>query len=186
MGTSTVNPSPCTGDKSSKRAPQTRIETLHLGVYRVMVEKQISSIFSFDFAETLDSWRSGIKVLRRLVEDIVGIAPALIFIMALMKVWESLKEVLFLGLETKILRIIELSLSSKDRPAARALIMAVVSRLLLVTCSSLVSHWSQNVESRAKTRVLHHYDDFLLIARLRTDLPKLQGFGCCSIFYLLR
>ncbi|KAJ3777273.1 hypothetical protein FB446DRAFT_809208 [Lentinula raphanica] len=190
MGTSTVNPSPCTGDKPSKRAPQTRIETLHLGVYRVMVEKQISSIFSFDFAEILDSWRPGIKVLRRLVEDIVGIAPALIFIMALMKVWESLKEVLFLGLETKILKIIELSLSSKDRPAARALIMAVVSRLLLVTCSSLLSHWSQNVESRAKTRVLHHYDDFLLIgsflcsalrsevypstARLRMDLPKLQ------------
>ncbi|KAJ3777281.1 P-loop containing nucleoside triphosphate hydrolase protein [Lentinula raphanica] len=174
MGNPTIDSSASTGDKPSKRTPQTRIETLHLGVYRVMVEKRISSVFTFDFAESLESWRSGFKVLRRLVVDIVGITPTLLFIMALTKVWESLEEVVLLGLETKILRIIEISLSSRDRPAARALIMAVVSRLLFVMCSSLITHWSRDVQSQAQTKVLHHYDDYLLIARLHMDLPKLQ------------
>ncbi|KAJ3780953.1 P-loop containing nucleoside triphosphate hydrolase protein [Lentinula aff. detonsa] len=174
MGSANTGSSVCSTDEKPKRSPRTRIETLQLGVYRVMIEKRISSIFAFDFTKTMESWRGGIRVLTKLVEDIVRIAPALLLIVALVKVWESHEEVVLLSLENRILRIIENGLSSKNGIAARALIMTVLSRIIFVVCSSLMNHWSRDVQSRVRTKVLHHYDDFLLIARLRMDLPTLQ------------
>ncbi|KAJ3740386.1 hypothetical protein DFH05DRAFT_401420 [Lentinula detonsa] len=163
MGSANTGSTVCSTDEKPKRSPRTRIETLHLGVYRVMIEKRISSTFAFDFTKTMESWRGGIRVLTKLVEDIVRIAPALLLIVALVKVWESHEEVVLLSLENRILRIIETGLSSKDGIAARALIMTVLSRIIFVVCSSLMNHWSRDVQSRVRTKVLHHYDDFLLI-----------------------
>ncbi|KAF9075396.1 P-loop containing nucleoside triphosphate hydrolase protein [Rhodocollybia butyracea] len=54
------------------------------------------------------------------------------------------------------------------------MVMAVLARILFGVCSSLVYHWSKGVEPRAKSRVVHHYDDFLLSVRLKMDLPSLS------------
>ncbi|KAJ4475531.1 P-loop containing nucleoside triphosphate hydrolase protein [Lentinula aciculospora] len=160
--------------KKSNRSGRTEIQRLQLGVYQVMIEKRISSVFTFDVAETVEAWRAGLQVLKRLVLDVTRIAPLMLFIMAFSKIWESLEEVVLLGLETRLLRIIEIGLSSADGMMARALIMTVITRVLFAMCSSLIHHWSRDTESRAKSRVLHYYDDFLLIARLRMDIPAIQ------------
>ncbi|GAW03033.1 abc transporter [Lentinula edodes] len=158
-------------DKKSKSSSKTEIETLQLGVFRVLLEKRVSSFFAPDFAESVEAWRTGLNVLKRLVEDVIKLAPVMLSIMAFAKVWDSLEEVVLLGLETRMLQIIEIGLSSKNGIEGQALIMAVVARMVIVMFSSLIDHWSRDMESRAKTRVLHHYDDFLLVARFhnRTD-----------------
>ncbi|KAJ3916019.1 P-loop containing nucleoside triphosphate hydrolase protein [Lentinula edodes] len=161
-------------DKKSKSSSKTEIETLQLGVFRVLLEKRVSSFFAPDFADSVEAWRTGLNVLKRLVEDVIKLAPAMLSIMAFAKVWDSLEEVVLLGLETRILQIIEIGLSSKDGIEGQALIMAVVARMVIVMFSSLIDHWSRDMESRAKTRVLHHYDDFLLVARFRMDLRTIQ------------
>lgn len=91
-------------DNKKRRVGKTTIETLQLGVYKVLVERQTS--FVFDFSGTLETWRGAFKTLERLVKDVFDIAPIPILIMTAVKLWNSLEKVVSLALEARLLKIV--------------------------------------------------------------------------------
>ncbi|KAF5343571.1 hypothetical protein D9758_012974 [Tetrapyrgos nigripes] len=158
----------------AKSKPGTRIENLQLGVYRVLVERKTSSIFEIDLKDLYEIVLSRTKLVRRLVAEVVFLAPGLMFLMTLANLWASIENVVLLSLETKILKIIEIGLSDGGANG-QALMFAVCSRLLFVICTALISHWSRDLSPSLRKKVTDYYGDFLMTKNLNMDLPTAQA-----------
>jgi len=92
------------GYGATNNKPQ--IETLQLGVYRVLIEKNTSSFLGTDFNALYERAISGTKIMRRLITDVVCLAPGMVFLMGLVRIWDSIENVILLSLETRILHIV--------------------------------------------------------------------------------
>ncbi|KIK64373.1 hypothetical protein GYMLUDRAFT_161104 [Collybiopsis luxurians FD-317 M1] len=114
-------------------------------------------------------------MLRRLAVEILEIAPSVVLVTVLVQAWNSLVQVVLLGLETRLLKIIEAGLASKDGLDVHALINVVMTRILLVLSSSLINHWSYDAESRGKNRINRHYDEMLLRIRMESSLSAVMN-----------
>ncbi|THU90095.1 hypothetical protein K435DRAFT_275155 [Dendrothele bispora CBS 962.96] len=159
---------------TSNAKSETQLETLQLGVFRVLIEKRNQSFFNVDLNTLYDRLLSHTKLMRRLVTEVARLAPGMLFLMTLASIWESVQNVFLLNLETKILHIIETGLSDGGVDGY-ALMMAICSRLIFVVCTAIISHWGGDLVPQVERRVNEHFDHFLLTKNLNTDLPTSQA-----------
>ncbi|THU77152.1 hypothetical protein K435DRAFT_770454, partial [Dendrothele bispora CBS 962.96] len=159
---------------ASKSKSKTPIETLQLGVFRVLIEKRNQSFFNVDLNTLYERLLSRTKLARRLVTEVVSLAPGMLLLMALASIWGSVENVFLLNLETKILHIIETGLSNRG-VNGYALVMAICSRLIFVVCTAIIAHWSKELVPQIERKVNDHFEHFLLTKNLTTDLPTAQA-----------
>ncbi|KIK64262.1 hypothetical protein GYMLUDRAFT_221605 [Collybiopsis luxurians FD-317 M1] len=148
--------------------PKEGIETLYVGVYRVLLEK--SSIFKFD----REKWVSSLYALLRFVKEVYFFAPQLLVLVALLDILRSQEEVVFLVFETRILRNIEYGLK-EGAIDVRALVRDIACRILWIVATAFLQWWGETTRQSLRTRTVHYFDGKILAARLKTDLPTLDA-----------
>lgn len=88
-------------DATSKIEIHSSIQTLNLGVYRVLVEKR-SSLINLNAAYR--KWTAEYHVLLRFVKEAYQIAPVLMVLYTLLEMGTSVDSVVSLVFETRIFR----------------------------------------------------------------------------------
>lgn len=88
-------------DATSKTEIHSSIQTLNLGVYRVLIEKRNSLI---DLNATYRKWTDEYQVLLRFLKEAYQIAPVLMVLYTLLEMGTSVDGVVFLVFETRIFR----------------------------------------------------------------------------------
>lgn len=78
------------------------IQTLHLGVYRVLIQRK-GSLF-FDINAACKKWAADAQILHRVLKEAYHVAPMLFLLFTLLEMGKSVEHVLFLVFETRIFR----------------------------------------------------------------------------------
>ena len=84
-------------------------ETLHLGVYRVILEKKTSLGERFQtnrIPELKERFLKSWKLVERLVREIVSLGPVLFILLMAVKIWEDVQDVILLLFETHVLHVV--------------------------------------------------------------------------------
>ncbi|RDB22977.1 Lipid A export ATP-binding/permease protein MsbA [Hypsizygus marmoreus] len=124
----------------------------------------------FDLRRKIMELVSGLQLFRRLVAEIFSISPGMLILFILSKIWSGVETAVLMQLSTRLLQIIESGLV-EGRVDDRAIYMAILSRLSCVVFVAIMQWWTNNSIPVLKTRIIHHYEIYLMRARLRLDLP---------------
>ncbi|KAJ7644001.1 P-loop containing nucleoside triphosphate hydrolase protein [Roridomyces roridus] len=147
------------------------IEEVQLGVWRILIQKETSSA---GVAARWSKFKTMVPTVQRHVAEVVALAPVLISLIFLSKLWTGLEDVLLLHLSGRILTIIEVGIK-EGRPDVMAIVNAVVARMLVVSASATVEWWRNQTIPIVSRRVLHHYEDFIFSANLEKDLTSVHA-----------
>ncbi|THV04723.1 P-loop containing nucleoside triphosphate hydrolase protein [Dendrothele bispora CBS 962.96] len=160
------------GDKDTDEG----IRTLHLGVHSVYLSKnsvQRETLFSIPkFIGIYNKWKDYLVALAQLAQDVYALSPVLVITLFFLDMFKSTEAVILLHYETKVLRIMEVGLHDGFIDS-NALLQAVGARILCVLMTNLMKVFSNRLERRFQSRVIRHFDDYLLNCRLAFDLPML-------------
>ncbi|KAJ7105195.1 P-loop containing nucleoside triphosphate hydrolase protein [Mycena epipterygia] len=143
--------------------------SLDLGVWRVLLPKETSK----GFRVSMDKWNTVVSayplVLRFLLE-VYSLNPRLVIFVVLLKLWGGFESVLMLYVSSKLLKIIEVGLT-EGRPDVTAITQAIVARMLCVTFTATTGWARDYISPILEARVQRHFEDHLLRANLRLDMP---------------
>ncbi|KAI3598084.1 abc transporter atp-binding protein [Moniliophthora roreri] len=174
-----VDPKPIEDSAKNPEKPKISkpLETLHLGVYRVIFEKKSSWRDSFridNIPEIKERITKSWKLIERLLREIVSLGPLLFVLLIAVKVWEDVQDVILLMFETRVLQVLETGLRHQAVDA-RGLIQALILQALCVSASSVIARWCRRIGPKLEDKVKHYYQDVLLNTKLNMDLPTLQN-----------
>ncbi|KAF7365059.1 ABC transporter ATP-binding protein [Mycena venus] len=160
-------------EKNELRNPavSSSLEEMKLGVWRVLVEREIRTSLGFEM-----HWKkitAMLPTIQKFVTDVYMIGPGLLTLIILSKLWSGIEDVLVLHLANQVLSIIEVGLK-EGKPDTAAILNAVVARFLVVAISAAVQWWRERATPIMENRCTHHYEDFLFSTNLRTDLPTVH------------
>ncbi|KAJ7100366.1 P-loop containing nucleoside triphosphate hydrolase protein [Mycena epipterygia] len=88
----------------------------------------------------------------------------------MLKFWAAFESVLMLYVSDKLLKIIEVRIR-EGRPDANAITHALVARLICVTFTAITRWARQYISPILESHVELHFEDYLLRANLRLDMP---------------
>lgn len=153
------------------------LDTIYLGVYRMFVEKKAFKTLDFNldrFISLRNRRLSTYRNIKRMLLDVFPIAPFLILSSLAITIWiRGLQRVVLVGLENRILQIIEQGLATHSIDS-EAIIYALIARMACVASSGVVLHLYYGIRAVIHTRIMNYYDDLILTAKLRMDLPMIQ------------
>ncbi|KAJ7175996.1 P-loop containing nucleoside triphosphate hydrolase protein [Mycena filopes] len=157
--------------KKDSESPRTSLEEMRLGVWRVLVEKEISSPFglSVHWNKFTILW----PTIQRFVSDVYSTGPTLLSLVVLAKVWARFEKVVLLHLSNRILSIIEVGLK-EGKPDTAAIVNAVVARILVVAMSAGIEYWRTRAAPVMENRCTHRFEDLIFSSNLATDLPTIN------------
>ncbi|TEB23738.1 P-loop containing nucleoside triphosphate hydrolase protein [Coprinellus micaceus] len=138
-----------------------------LGIYRLVFATSKNKRMLL--MNEIQDMRHSAPHLVRLFKDVYGLSPSLFGYVILGKVWAGLEDALLVYLSTRLLRVIEIALSSGE-PFASELIWALGLR---VACTALAAYllWlGQKLENRLMGLVISHYDLYLMKAQWKPCL----------------
>ncbi|KAJ6621879.1 P-loop containing nucleoside triphosphate hydrolase protein [Mycena sp. CBHHK59/15] len=155
--------------KQGVRQDGRTLEEIKLGVWRVLLERESS----VDLAARWKNFTNMIPSVQTFISDVYLIGPSLVSLICLAKVWSSLENIFLLHFSSRILSIVEVGLT-EGRPDTRAIVNAVVARMLVVGISAIIDWWSVRIITVMQNRVTHHFEDLVFCATLRTDMPTIH------------
>lgn len=88
--------------KTTTNSSPDAFNTLQLGVWRVLIEKELP----FDPAARWRSFTDFLPLVRRLVVDVYKLGPGLFFMACFSQIWSYLEDILLLHLSNRILTIV--------------------------------------------------------------------------------
>ncbi|KAF7369845.1 P-loop containing nucleoside triphosphate hydrolase protein [Mycena sanguinolenta] len=148
--------------------------TLNLGVWRVLLPKEIVS--GGVISTTKQKWNSIVlayPVVRKFFGQIYQLSPQLFVLLILLKLWGEVESVLVLYVSDRLLRIIEVGLT-EGRPDVSAITQALIARLICVTVTAVTNWAREYISPMLEDRVQLHFEDHLLQAKLRLDMPTAE------------
>ncbi|KAJ7222997.1 hypothetical protein B0H12DRAFT_292569 [Mycena haematopus] len=148
--------------------------TLNLGVWRVLMPQEVVAGGVFSTAK--QKWNSIVlayPVVQKFFYQIYQLSPQLFVLLILLKLWEGAESVLMLYVTGRLLRIIEVGLT-EGRPDVSAITQALIARLLCVTVTAVVDWAREYISPIFEDRVRLHFEDHLLQAKLRLDMPTAE------------
>ncbi|KAJ7727533.1 P-loop containing nucleoside triphosphate hydrolase protein [Mycena maculata] len=144
--------------------------SIDLGVWRVLFPKEMGST---GFRIPMDKWNTVIlayPLVLRFLQEIYNLNPLLVILVVLLKLWEGVESVLMLYVSSRLLQIIEVGLA-EGRPDVHAIAQAIIARLICVTFTA-TTRWARGyICPILESRVRLHFEDHLLRAKLRLDIP---------------
>ncbi|KAK7040292.1 hypothetical protein VNI00_009760 [Paramarasmius palmivorus] len=153
------------------------LETVHLGVYRIYLEKEKFDPLNFKLDTLIfirDKWLRTARIIWRFLRDVLPLAPAPIVLLIGSQIWHGIQSAVLAGLENRILQIIERGLTTRNVDTS-AIVQAIVARVTFVILSSFIVNRSLTINSLVHSRIVHFYDDIIVTSRLRMDLPMMQA-----------
>ncbi|CAK5284696.1 unnamed protein product [Mycena citricolor] len=147
--------------------------SLKLGVWRLVMEKDAGDASSLLHLPGINKIRDVIAAIPMLVRfflEIYALCPHLMLVYILLRVWGGLETVVMLYSSTRVLQSIELGLRT-GKPDLRAIGTAVALRVAGVTLSAVMKWARDCILPVLKSKVDIHFEDTLLQASLRRDLP---------------
>ncbi|KAJ6540799.1 P-loop containing nucleoside triphosphate hydrolase protein [Mycena vulgaris] len=153
--------------------------SLDLGVWRVLLAQET---VSRGFGATMDKWnsvRAAYPLVLRFLKELYHLNPYLIVVFVFLKLWGGMESVLMLYVSGRLLQIIEMGLV-EGRPDVNAITQAIVARLI---CGGLTAttEWAREyISPILESRIQLHFEDHLLQANLRLDMPTSTDGGSKS------
>ncbi|KAJ6494286.1 P-loop containing nucleoside triphosphate hydrolase protein [Mycena sanguinolenta] len=148
--------------------------TLNLGVWRVLLPQEIVS--GGFISTTKQKWNSivlGYPVVRKFFRQIYELSPHLIVLLILLKLWGEVESILLLYVSDRLLRIIEVGLT-EGRPDMSAITQALIARLICATVTAVTNWAREYISPILEDRIQLHFEDHLLQAKLRLDMPTAE------------
>ncbi|KAJ7062624.1 P-loop containing nucleoside triphosphate hydrolase protein [Mycena amicta] len=155
-----------------------RVASLQLGVWSVLLPNDASP-FKLGFSrstlpsmEKLSAFANSYRypVLARFFRDVYTLQPALTLFYLAMKLWTGMESVLLLYASGKLLRVVEVGLRDGNLDA-RAVIQAILVRILCTLMVATTKWGREYISPRLKSRIKLHFENQLLRADLRLDIP---------------
>jgi len=147
----------------------TSISAIQLGVWRVLLQEESS----WDIRKHWRDLSSTLPLSRRLATEIFYLDPWLFIFFVVSKVWTGIESALLLYLSSRLLTIIEISIT-RGQPDATAIFSAVAARLICVVVVAVMEWWGEKLLPTLRSRITCHFELFLMQARLQVDLPTSQ------------
>ncbi|KAJ7486852.1 P-loop containing nucleoside triphosphate hydrolase protein [Mycena latifolia] len=143
---------------------------VELGVWRVLLAREKVAP---GFGIPMDKWNAAATaypLLLRFFREIYSLDPRMVILFILLKLWSSMESVLMLYVSGRLLQIIEVGLR-EGRPDARAITQAISARLICLTLRATTSWMREYISPILESRISRHFEDHLLRANLRLDMP---------------
>ncbi|KAK6964745.1 P-loop containing nucleoside triphosphate hydrolase protein [Favolaschia claudopus] len=145
--------------------------TLNLGVWSVLLPNEIVS--GNIVSSTKQKWNAIVlayPVVQDFFRQVYDLNPHLVLLFVALKLWGEMESVVSLYVSGRLLRIIEVGMT-EGRPDASALLQALVAHLICVTLNATARWGREYVSPILENSVSMHFDDYLLRAKLRLDMP---------------
>ncbi|KAJ7879382.1 P-loop containing nucleoside triphosphate hydrolase protein [Mycena leptocephala] len=145
--------------------------TLNLGVWSVLLPNEVVS--GGVFSATKQKWNSIVlayPVVLRFFQEIYALHPNLFVLLIVLKLWGEMESVVKLYVSSRLLQIIEIGLT-EGRPDVNAISQALVARLICVSVTAFAQWAREYVSPILENRIQLHFEDHLLRAKLRLDMP---------------
>ncbi|KAJ7089980.1 P-loop containing nucleoside triphosphate hydrolase protein, partial [Mycena epipterygia] len=152
--------------------------TLELGVWRLLLPKDsFAGDFKFSWIPVFSlPWRnwtgrnSFLPYIWRFVKEIYTLNPGLVLLAFILRLGGAFEGTLMLYASSRLLRTVEQGLT-KGGPDVGAIFQAVIIRVLCIVFASTI-HWAVGrLTPMLQTRVMLHFEEYMLRAKLRLDLP---------------
>ncbi|KAJ7159261.1 P-loop containing nucleoside triphosphate hydrolase protein [Mycena crocata] len=153
--------------------------SLDLGVWRVLLPKELVST---KFQATVEKWNAialAYPLVLRFFLEIYHLNPLMVILVVLLKLWSGFESVLMLYVSSRLLQIIEIGLT-EGRPDVNAITQAIIARLACVTFTATTKWAREYISPILESRVQLHFEDHLLRANLRLDMPTSSDTGSKS------
>ncbi|KAF9265942.1 P-loop containing nucleoside triphosphate hydrolase protein [Marasmius fiardii PR-910] len=148
--------------------------TLHLGVYRVVLEKKSLRDYGLDFLNySISDWLPLTALTKRLLLEIISVDVNLILLYVTLCVCEEVQDVFLLSIGTHLLQIIESGLINHSLDCD-AVVKAFMMRTAIVVLFSVIARWRRQTLFKLKHGVKYYYEETLLNIKLNMDLPTLN------------
>ncbi|KAJ7669593.1 P-loop containing nucleoside triphosphate hydrolase protein [Mycena rosella] len=143
--------------------------SLDLGVWKVLLAREN---VARGFGVSMDRWNTvtaAYPLLLRFLKEVYALDPQMVILFILLKLWGSVESVLLLYVSSRLLQVIEVGLA-EGRPDVHAITQAIVARLILTLTAT--TNWMRDFTCPVlESRVSRYFEDYLLRANLRLDLP---------------
>ncbi|KAJ7240576.1 P-loop containing nucleoside triphosphate hydrolase protein [Mycena rebaudengoi] len=147
---------------------------LELGVWQVLIAT--ADLFPGLLPE-LPKWATfatSLPHVLRFLSDIYQLGPCLVLLFVSLKLWAGVESVLMLHVSSRLLRTIEVGLI-EQRPDTQAIVQAIFVRLLCVICNAVTAWVRDIISPTLETRMKFHFQEHILRAELRIDIPTSSG-----------
>ncbi|KAJ7486488.1 P-loop containing nucleoside triphosphate hydrolase protein [Mycena latifolia] len=146
--------------------------TLQLGVWRVLVHRDSES-FTAGLSLPWNKWKELedlAPMIWRFLREIWTLDPALILLAFVLRLGTGLQGICMLYASSLLLRTVEAGLTS-GAPDVNAILWAVFVRIICSVVFTL-AHWAaQRLNPMLQTRIILHFEEYMLRETLRLDLP---------------
>ncbi|KIM76355.1 hypothetical protein PILCRDRAFT_646733 [Piloderma croceum F 1598] len=139
-------------DNTKKTSPS--YTTLQLGVWRVII---VNSVIKLPGKESL----SVLPLVLAFATEIYTLAPDLVILYVLTKVWSGIQSSLILRTSSHLLTVLEAALVS-GKPDGTAIVQAVLAQTLCMTVGSITEWWRTYLASRLQPKVKFYFEELLL------------------------
>ncbi|KAK0430085.1 hypothetical protein EV421DRAFT_2042067 [Armillaria borealis] len=146
-----------------------RLETFQLGIWKVSILKRTQLNFGKQFL----GLKKEFGYFRHLAIDVYTLEPMLATVFTLNELWCGVHSAVLLYFSSQILRIIEIGLV-QGATEIGAILKAVAVRIFFVVFAAVLQWESERILPTLKTRIMTHFELFLMQAQLRIDLPTFQ------------
>ncbi|KAJ7486818.1 P-loop containing nucleoside triphosphate hydrolase protein [Mycena latifolia] len=150
-----------------------------LGVWRVLLAREKTAR---RFGLPVDKWKAAVTAypfLLRFFREIYALDPRMVILFILLKLWSSMESVLMLYVSGRLFRIIEVGLRD-GRPDTRAITQAISARMICLTFTATTTWMREYISPRLESQVHRHFEDHLLRANLRLDIPTSEDISTKS------
>ncbi|KAF8575570.1 P-loop containing nucleoside triphosphate hydrolase protein [Ramaria rubella] len=154
------------------------LEFEDVGVWTVMREVDVDSSWRSKLPGRvmLSRWKELIAmfpIFYRFLQECFSVAPNMMVVYLLAALWTSTEDAVGLYFSSRLLNIIQDSIIN-HKVDGRALIVAVVSRVLFTLMNSVVATAKRRAKQTLVTRVRYLFEERLIHANLRLDLPTFE------------
>ncbi|KIJ37589.1 hypothetical protein M422DRAFT_33682 [Sphaerobolus stellatus SS14] len=156
--------------KSSKQDGVLEFQTV--GIWTIMRQvKPHSWLFPGRYLlEEGKKWMEVLPIVYRFVQECFSVAPGMMIVYLVSNFWSSTESAIGLYLSSQILNIMQNAISSRKMDGY-TLFRAVFVRIIFTFLSSVSSRLKKQTMSTLSNRVRYLFDERLLQANLRLDLP---------------
>ncbi|KAJ7289359.1 P-loop containing nucleoside triphosphate hydrolase protein [Mycena rebaudengoi] len=150
--------------------------SLELGVWRLLMPKETLPTGFLgipEFLFSMSKWNTiaaSWPLVLRFLRDIYQLGPTLVLLYVVLQLWGGVESVLKLYVSGRLLRIIEVGLL-EGRQDKNAICQALAARLMCGAFTATTQWAREYISPILETRVRLHFEEYLLRARLRIDLP---------------
>ncbi|KAK7055673.1 P-loop containing nucleoside triphosphate hydrolase protein [Favolaschia claudopus] len=147
--------------------------TLQFGVWRMLVpipDAANKLPFMQSWLEKWNNFKSAIPIVQRFFLEVYSLDPILYLLYSLLRVVSAVEGTLMLYASAQLLSSVEHGLTT-GRPDVAAIIRAVLLRVMCTALTTAIRWGSTQINPKAQSRFAAHFEEYMLHAKLRLDLP---------------